>query len=322
MCSESYPLIDGISRLLREPHRARFVAQKTAWFSRNAGRASLARHWSGDTTTDHVVEGFDYEWSQFARIGTDELGRIFSMYFDLIPLARYDGDVTVLDAGCGAGRWAAEVAARGPRVIALDLGASIEVARKNLDRERVGCVQADILDCPIRADSIDWAYSLGVLHHTSSPDRGLKQVAATVKAGGVVLLYLYYALDSRGPAFYMIFRIVDLVRRVTSRLPRRLVHLFAGLVAIAIYWPAARASKCLHRLGFRRLASLLPLSGYSDRSLSVMMNDSLDRFGTRVEKRYRRAEIIDLMHSAGLAAAIVSDRPPYWHAAGRKSVEL
>jgi hypothetical protein len=49
-----------------------------------------------------------------------------------------------------------------------------------------------------------------------------------------------------------------------------------------------------------------------------MRNDSLDRFGTGLEKRYTAAEVIRLMSDAGLQDVRLAPGPPFWHAAGRK----
>ena len=52
-----------------------------------------------------------------------------------------------------------------------------------------------------------------------------------------------------------------------------------------------------------------------------MLNDSLDRFGTRLEKRYSRAQMLELLRGAGLHDVRVSDRPPYWHGLGLRNGE-
>ncbi|MCU1496232.1 MAG: Methyltransferase type 11, partial [Acidimicrobiales bacterium] len=43
---------------------------------------------------------------------------------------------------------------------------------------------------------------------------------------------------------------------------------------------------------------------------------ALDRFGTQLERRYTRAQVIDLLIEAGLEGLSVSDGPPYWCAVG------
>jgi SAM-dependent methyltransferase len=227
-------------------------------------------------------------------------------------------DQVVIDAGCGAGRWAYQVGSRGPRVIAVDLGQSVEIAARNTaSTGRVACVQGDLQALPIASDAADWAYSLGVLHHMEDPEGALRLIARAVRGGGSVLLYLYYALDDRGPAYRVLFSIVDAVRRISSRLPRSLLVAFASVVAVVVYWPLARIAGLAAGRGARRLANAIPLSFYRDRSLRIMLNDSVDRFGTTLERRYTKAEIACLTDAAGLDTPTFSERPPYWHAIAR-----
>ena len=320
-CPERFPVIDGIPRLVRGGSRSELVARHAPWFAASISRRELRDRWvAAGGTANAVVRGFDYEWSRFRDVGTLDLKAIFAMYFDVVEGASFGTDRIVLDAGCGAGRWACEVAARGPRVLAVDLGASVELARASAgDDDRIACVQADLRELPVRAEAVDWAYSLGVLHHVEGAEQALARIVHAVKPGGEVLLYLYYALDQRGPLFRTLFRAVDAVRRLTSRAPRPVVYAVSLLVAGLVYWPLARLSRVLTGLGLERLASALPLSFYRDRSFAIMRNDSLDRFGTRLERRYSRAQMAALLESAGGEAISFSTRPPYWHAVARRS---
>jgi len=49
-----------------------------------------------------------------------------------------------------------------------------------------------------------------------------------------------------------------------------------------------------------------------------MKTDSLDRFGTRLEKRYTKKETHKMMEIAGLENITFSDNEPYWCAVGYK----
>ena len=49
-----------------------------------------------------------------------------------------------------------------------------------------------------------------------------------------------------------------------------------------------------------------------------MKTDSLDRFGTRIEYRFTRSEVINIMELAGLKNIIISDKVPYYCALGFK----
>jgi len=62
----------------------------------------------------------------------------------------------------------------------------------------------------------------------------------------------------------------------------------------------------------------LPLAYYADKSFHILRNDTLDRFGTPLEKRFRREEIADLLTAAGLTDITFSEQPPYWHVIARR----
>jgi hypothetical protein len=49
-----------------------------------------------------------------------------------------------------------------------------------------------------------------------------------------------------------------------------------------------------------------------------MRTDALDRFGTRLEQRFTRPEITQMMENAGLENIRFSDGLPYWTAIGWK----
>ena len=49
-----------------------------------------------------------------------------------------------------------------------------------------------------------------------------------------------------------------------------------------------------------------------------MMTDALDRFGTKLEKRYTKEEIIIMMKESNLEKISFSDREPFWVALGYK----
>ncbi|MDQ6803011.1 MAG: SAM-dependent methyltransferase, partial [Acidobacteriota bacterium] len=135
-----------------------------------------------------------------------------------------------------------------------------------------------------------------------------------LKAGAPFLLYLYYRFDNRPAWFRMLWRISEAVRVVVSRLPKPLRYAATQALALALYWPLSRTARLLERMGLD--VDAFPLSAYRHRSLYVLRNDALDRFGTRVEHRYTRKEIEMMMRSAGFGDIVFSNHPPYWCAVG------
>jgi len=161
---------------------------------------------------------------------------------------------------------------------------------------------------------MDFGYSLGVLHHVPDTLAGLRACVSRLKTGAPFLLYLYYAFDNR-PAWYRrVWQFSELVRHVVSRSPWWLRHASSQVVAATVYWPLARCAAIAERLGVD--VRHFPLAFYRSRSFYVMRTDALDRFGTRLEQRFTRAQIAQLMQDAGLTRIRFSEGAPFWCAIG------
>jgi len=130
----------------------------------------------------------------------------------------------VLDVGCGMGRFA-EVATRwGARVIGIDLSAAAQVAARNLgDREFVA-LQADVFALPFAPETFDYIYSIGVLHHTPDCEAAVKALPKFLKPGGYLAVWLYSGYNKW-------YRFSDIYRKVTNRMPPRLLH---GILRVAV----------------------------------------------------------------------------------------
>lgn len=266
-----------------------------------------------------TIEGFGYEWTKFDQSGVDpaELERLFGLYFALFPWDSLPPGAVGFDLGCGSGRWARFAAARTGKVVAVDASAdALKVAARNAPACPLVVAAAGAL--PLAQDSMDFGYSLGVLHHIPDPPLGLADAVAALKPGAPFLVYLYYAFDNRPWWFRTIWRGSDFVRRAVSRAPGPLRYALSQVIAVVVYLPLATAARVLERRGLN--VESLPLSAYRQRSLYGMRTDALDRFGTRLEKRYTRQEVVNLLERSGLERVRVSDDEPYWCAVGFKRV--
>ena len=56
----------------------------------------------------------------------------------------------------------------------------------------------------------------------------------------------------------------------------------------------------------------VPLSDYRNKSYYIMKNDALDRFGTKLEQRFSKLQITNMLHNAGFENVIFSDDTPFW----------
>jgi len=268
-----------------------------------------------------TVEGFGVEWTRFdqSRLSNGEFDDLFEQYFGIFDFGGLGPGAEGFDAGCGSGRWARGVAPRVGVLHCVDASRSaLDVARAALSRlSNCRFHLASVDDMPIGDGTMDFGYSLGVLHHLPNPEEGLKACAAKLKRGAPFLLYLYYAFDNRPSWFRMLWHVSNTGRLVIARLPARLRVLLADITAVLVYWPLARMARLLERCGYD--VSSFPLAFYRHLSFYTMRTDALDRFGTRVEHRFTRRQIAQMMEKAGLVDIRFSDRAPYWCAIGRRA---
>lgn len=267
-----------------------------------------------------VLQGFGEEWSRFDQRPLDdaELRGLFERYFGIFPWSSLPPGASGFDAGCGSGRWARLVAPRVGTLHCVDGSAqALNVARVSLAALPNCRFHLSTIDAmPLPPASQDFGYSLGVLHHIPDTESALRACVARLKPGAPFLLYLYYAFDNRPLWFRLVWRASDIVRQLLSRTPFALRARLTDVAAALVYWPLARAARLAARLGAN--VDTFPLSAYREQSFYVMRTDALDRFGTRLEKRYTRDAMRRMMEAAGLTGIVFSKAgPPYWVAVGR-----
>jgi SAM-dependent methyltransferase len=267
-----------------------------------------------------TVAGFGDEWSRFdqSALSAEEHAELFDKYFHLVQWNALPAQAQGFDLGCGSGRWARGVAPKVGTLHLIDASAdALAVARRNLSAHR-NCEfhHASVDAMPIPESSMDFGYSLGVLHHIPDTAAGLRACVTRLKIGAPFVLYLYYAFDNRPAWFRAIWRVSDTMRQGISRLPMPARYAVSQVIAATIYWPLARTAAVVERGGID--VSAFPLSFYRDRSFYTMRTDALDRFGTRLEQRFTRAQMQRMMEEAGLHRIRFSDRAPFWCAIGHR----
>lgn len=267
-----------------------------------------------------LIKDFGREWRRFDQSGlsSEELEKEFNRYFKIFPWNSLTSQAIGFDLGCGSGRWAKLMAKRVGKLYCID--ASIEalkVAKQNLNGiDNCEFVNASVDGLPFADGSFDFGYSLGVLHHVPDTAAGITYCVAKLKPGAPFLIYLYYDFDNRPFWFRWLWRCTDALRRLISKLPFEAKYVVTQGIACLIYYPLAKLSLAMEKLGFK--VDNWPLSGYRHRSFYFMRTDALDRFGTRIEKRYTAAQIEAMLRQAGLDRITFSQDFPYWCAVGFK----
>jgi SAM-dependent methyltransferase len=269
---------------------------------------------------DHrTVEGFGDEWSRFdqSALSLDELEALHRAYFSVFPWGDLPAKAHGFDLGCGSGRWAQFVLPRVGHLHCIDPSEAIAIARRNLAQfHNVTFHRAAAHNIPLDDASMDFGYSLGVLHHIPDPLQAMRHAVRKLKVGAPLLVYLYYRFDNRPAWFRGLWRCTDVARRGISRLPHSLRYAASQVIAFTVYLPLSRAARLGERLGAD--VSNWPLTTYRHSSLYTQRTDALDRFGTALEQRFTKPEIQAMMEASGLRDVRFSESEPFWCAVGIK----
>lgn len=249
----------------------------------------------------HYSESFGYQWKRWPRlqfdgqnIGGPMHAHTARMFESITGANRLDRQV-VLDMGCGPGRFAEIARRKGARVIAVDYSQAADVAAHNFADDPGICVcQADALHLPLRTASMDGVYSIGVLHHTPDPARGVAEAARVGRPDGWVAVNVY------GKGGYYDFPSVQFWRRLFQRMwpvtgplaPLVYSYMTAyGLGALARVPGAGPALSKAARLAF-------PFVPLPDFRWSVL--DTFDSVTPCYQSAHTPYEVFDWLRSAGL----------------------
>jgi SAM-dependent methyltransferase/uncharacterized membrane protein YbhN (UPF0104 family) len=149
-----------------------------------------------DTIADHYCAQYaPHVWELLLRRRTDRLAR---------ALGPPDGAGRGLDLGCGLGHQALELERRGYRVVGLDASAGLVRAARDAG---VRAVSGDALRLPFRDGSLDFVYTVGVLHHlggAAAQDAARREVTRVLRPGGCLVVQ---ETNTRNPLFrfYMVY---------------------------------------------------------------------------------------------------------------------
>ncbi|MDR1254817.1 MAG: class I SAM-dependent methyltransferase [Puniceicoccales bacterium] len=254
-----------------------------------------------DNQDEKVVEHFGREWHDFTNDTRPEydLDKEFNQYFRIFPWEKIDRNAEGFDAGCGNGRWAWYVAPKVGKLNCIEPSSALEVAKQKLKSfSNVAFYNTTIDHMPLADNSQDFGYCLGVLHHIPNTEKAMQDCVNKLKSGAPFLVYLYYNFENRPWWFRFIWKCSDLLRRCICCLPHLLKRCITDSIALFVYWPLAKLSQILEKCSFN--VKHIPLSAHRGGSFYNMRNCALDRFGTCLEKRFSKADIVQMMTRCGL----------------------
>jgi 2-polyprenyl-3-methyl-5-hydroxy-6-metoxy-1,4-benzoquinol methylase len=171
--------------------------EENAFFSNDAGEQfpilnGIARF----VASDNYAQAFGLQWKSFAKIQLDSFNK---STISLDRLERCIGckvedlkNKTLLEVGCGAGRFTEHLVRSGAFVHAVDLSVAVEVNKENVGNASNHIVaQANVYALPFAKNSFDIVMCLGVIQHTPDPEKTMEALWAMVKPGGTLVIDHY-----------------------------------------------------------------------------------------------------------------------------------
>jgi ubiquinone/menaquinone biosynthesis C-methylase UbiE/uncharacterized protein YbaR (Trm112 family) len=150
--------------------------------------------------SEFYSDSFGFQWNRWATVQFESENKGTSM--EGVTLAKFlkfskfkkdkIKDKLVLDVGCGSGRFADIALSFGANVIAIDYSSAIDAAKNNLKNySNLLLIQGDALRLPLVDNIVDFAFSVGVLHHTPAPEKAVNEVHRVLRCNGEFALRVY-----------------------------------------------------------------------------------------------------------------------------------
>jgi SAM-dependent methyltransferase len=251
------------------------------------------------------ADSFGFQWHRYSRTQLDD-DQCHESESDFRKRTGFKPEdlkgKLVLDVGCGMGRFA-EVATRwGARVVGIDLSAAAQMAARNLANREFVALQADVFALPFAPETFDFIYSIGVLHHTPDCEKAVKTLPKYLKPGGYLGVWLYSGYNKW-------YRFSDLYRRVTHRMPPRLLHSILS-VAVPVLNGVDRGLRWIPLFG-KPLAGavhhIFPVNRNPRRDWRVL--DTFDWYSPRYQSKHTYEEVFRWFESCGLEDLHVVEVP-------------
>jgi 2-polyprenyl-3-methyl-5-hydroxy-6-metoxy-1,4-benzoquinol methylase len=245
--------------------------------SREAQLIDGVAEFVSDETQDH----FGLQWNHFAAVQLDSFNGTTQSRDRLLEQsgltpADFAGK-TVLEVGCGAGRFTEVLLQFGAKVVAVDYSAAVYANRRTHDAAaadgRVLFARTDVFDLPFRPRSFDIVLCYGVVQHTGNARRAVTCLWEMVAPGGILLVDRYRA----SPKNQILFK--HLLRPATKRMSSQALLSATDRIVSRIFPWQVRTFASLQGGGVRRIArlALIRLMPNSVFPLNLHVQGDLDR---------------------------------------------
>jgi SAM-dependent methyltransferase len=263
---------------------------------------------------ENYAESFGLQWNRFAstqidsKVGTSRSEVRFreETLWDEKALA----GKLVLDAGCGSGRFSEIALKFGATLIAVDYSSAVEASKHNLTAPDKLIIQGDLAALPIVDKTFDFIYCIGVLQHTSEPEKITKELLRCLKIDGEITLTFY-----ENSSWHVLLYSKYLIRPITKRLPKYFL-LKAIEITSYIWFPVTSFLFGLPKFLSRGFRYLIPIANYTEykyaspkmaRDEAIL--DTFDMLSPSFDKPIKKSEIHSWIAQSGIKVQLLPEKP-------------
>lgn len=268
------------------------------------------------------ANSFGAQWKTFARTQMDHS-------FLKESEKRWDSEIgwtekdirgkRIIEFGSGAGRFIDIVSRRGASLsVGIDITDAVDASQDNLgQRENIFFIQADFFMLPLKTGYFDFAYSIGVLHHTPEPEKAFRKMVEMLNKDGEIGLCLYeislYSRPNRNSLRVSTMELIwalnlwraEFFRVFTTRIPDNIFLFYCKTVVPLLH--------CLNKIPvLRYLRYLLPSTCYRHLPVEWSMLDTNDTYATKIVHQYRHKDVFQWFMRANLQDIIIHNSMAGW----------
>jgi len=264
---------------------APLLAEATASAERNSGDVTegrlkcsscgrgfpIARSVPRFVPDEEYAHSFGYQWNYFDKTQLDShMGNDLSQerFFATTQWpAKMEGQL-ILEVGCGMGRFTQIALDTGAEVVSFDLSNAVEANFNNNGRsERVHILQASIYEIPLRKESFDKVFCMGVLQHCPDVRAAFMSLVPFLRPGGEIVIDVYQKHTGIFPPLKY------WVRPFLTWMGPEGIHKFLSWVIP----PAFAVKKALYKVPLigKPIGSLIPIGPVSHAPRLILDDDEL-----------------------------------------------
>ena len=267
-------------------------------------------------SAENYAGSFGFQWNRFEKTQIDSSIKTNRSERRFLDETLWDSNALigkyVLDAGCGAGRFSEIALKFGANLIAVDFSSAVDTASKNLKSDSKLVIQADLSQLPIKSNSLDYIYCIGVLQHTRDPESIIRELVRCLKPDGELTL-TFYEHSSWHVKLYSKY----LIRPFTKRIPSHFLLQF--LIKTSVVWfPVTSWLFKLPQPISRAFRFIIPIANYveyayesREDAVSEAILDTFDMLSPAYDRPIKKSTILNWIGKTGVELTQLAHRPVF-----------